>query len=51
VVNNMPGARTIISANYTFNQAPKDFTLIDSFDGGIVPSQLSGSFSVQFDLT
>jgi tripartite-type tricarboxylate transporter receptor subunit TctC len=23
VVNNMPGAGTIISANYTFNQAPK----------------------------
>src|SRR5215207_6631791 len=38
VVNNMPGAGTIISANYTFNQAPKDGTLINSFDGGIVPS-------------
>jgi tripartite-type tricarboxylate transporter receptor subunit TctC len=51
VVNNMPGAGTIISANYTFNQAPKDGTLINSFDGGIVPSQLYGSSAVQFDLT
>jgi hypothetical protein len=37
VVNNMPGAGTIISA-------------INSFDGGIVPSQLYGSSAVQFDL-
>lgn len=49
MVNNMPGAGTIISANYTFNQAPKDGTLINSFDGGIVPSQLYGSSAVQFD--
>ena len=51
LVNNMPGAGTLISANYTFNQAPKDGTLINSFDGGIVPSQLYGSSAVQFDLT
>ena len=51
VVNNMPGAGTLISANYTFNQAPKDGTLINSFDGGIVPSQIYGSSAVQFDLS
>lgn len=50
VVNNMPGAGTLISANYTYNQAPKDGTLINSFDGGIVPMQIYGSKSVQFDL-
>jgi tripartite-type tricarboxylate transporter receptor subunit TctC len=50
LVNNMPGAGTLISANYTYNQAPKDGTLINSFDGGIVPSQIYGSKSVQFDL-
>ena len=50
LVNNMPGAGTMISANYTYNQAPKDGTLINSFDGGIVPSQIYGSKSVQFDL-
>jgi tripartite-type tricarboxylate transporter receptor subunit TctC len=32
VVNNMPGVGTIISANDTFYQAPKDGTLINSFD-------------------
>ena len=50
LVNNMPGAGTLISANYTYNQAPKDGTLINSFDGGIVPMQIYGSKSVQFDL-
>jgi len=46
----MPGAGTLISANYTYNQAPKDGTLINSFDGGIVPMQIYGSKAVQFDL-
>jgi tripartite-type tricarboxylate transporter receptor subunit TctC len=50
LVNNMPGAGTLISANFTYNQAPKDGTLINSFDGGIVPSQIYGAKSVQFDL-
>lgn len=50
LVNNMPGAGTLISANYTYNQAPKDGTVINSFDGGIVPMQIYGSRSVQFDL-
>jgi len=50
LVNNMPGAGTLISANFTYNQAPKDGTLINSFDGGIVPMQIYGSKSVQFDL-
>ena len=51
LVNNMPGAGTMISVNYTYNSAPKDGTLINSFDGGIVPLQLYGSKAVQFDLT
>lgn len=50
LVNNMPGAGTMISANYTYNQAPKDGTLVNSFDGGIVPSQIYRSKGVQFDL-
>ena len=50
LVNNMPGAGTLISANYTYNQGLKDGTLINSFDGGIVPMQIYGSRSVQFDL-
>jgi tripartite-type tricarboxylate transporter receptor subunit TctC len=50
MVNNMAGAGTMISANYTYNQAAKDGTVINSFDGGIVPSQIYGASSVQFDL-
>ncbi len=50
VVNNMPGAGTMISVNHSYNNAPKDGTFINSFDGGIVPSQIYGSKAVQFDL-
>ena len=50
LVNNMVGAGTMVSANYTYNQAPKDGTVINSFDGGIWPSQLYGSSAVQFDM-
>jgi tripartite-type tricarboxylate transporter receptor subunit TctC len=51
VVTNMVGAGTMVSANYTYNQAPKDGTVINSFDGGLWPSQLYGSPAVQFDMT
>ena len=51
LVNNMVGAGTMVSANYNYNQAPKDGTVINSFDGGIWPSQLYGSSAVQFDMT
>ena len=51
LVNNMVGAGTMVSANYTYNQAPRDGTVINSFDGGLWPSQLYGSPAVQFDMT
>ncbi len=51
LVNNMVGAGTMVSANYTYSQAPRDGTVINSFDGGIWPSQLYGSSAVQFDMT
>jgi tripartite-type tricarboxylate transporter receptor subunit TctC len=51
LVNNMVGAGTMVSANYTYNQAPRDGTVINSFDGGLWPSQLYGSSAVQFDMT
>ena len=44
------GAGTMVSANYTYNQAPRDGTVVNSFDGGLLPSQLYGSSAVQFDL-
>ena len=46
LVNNMVGAGTMVSANYTYNQAPRDGTVINSFDGGLWPSQLYGSSAV-----
>jgi tripartite-type tricarboxylate transporter receptor subunit TctC len=51
LVNNMPGAGTMISVNHSYNNAPRDGTFINSFDGGIVPQQLYGSKAVQFDLS
>ena len=51
LVNNMVGAGTMVSANYTYNQAPRDGTVVNSFDGGIWPSQLYGASAAQFDLT
>jgi tripartite-type tricarboxylate transporter receptor subunit TctC len=51
IVNNMVGAGTMVSANYTYNQAPRDGTVVNSFDGGLWPSQLYGSPAVQFDMT
>ena len=51
VVSNMVGAGTMVSANYTYNQAPKDGTVINSFDGGLFPSQLYGSKAIKFDFT
>jgi len=50
LVNNMVGAGTMVSANYTYNQAPRDGTVVNSFDGGIWPSQLYGASAAQFDL-
>jgi tripartite-type tricarboxylate transporter receptor subunit TctC len=50
LVNNMVGAGTMVSANYTYNQAPRDGTVLNSFDGGLWPSQLYGSSAAQFDL-
>lgn len=51
LVTNMPGAGTMISLNHMYNSGARDGTLINSFDGGLVPSQIYGSKSVQFDLT
>jgi len=49
LVNNMVGAGTLVSANYTYNQAPRDGTVINSFDGGLLPAQLYGSPALQLD--
>ncbi len=50
IVDNMPGAGSIIAANHVFNAAPKDGTVIGNISGPIVLEQLFGAPSVQFDM-
>lgn len=50
IVENMPGAGSIVAANHTFNAAPKDGTLIGNISGPIVLEQLFASPAVQFDM-
>jgi tripartite-type tricarboxylate transporter receptor subunit TctC len=50
VVDNMPGAGSIIAANHTFNAAPKDGTVIGNISGPIILEQLFGNPAIQFDM-
>jgi len=50
IVQNMPGGGGLIAANYMFNAAPKDGTVIGLFHEAQVMSQLTGGEGVQFDL-
>ena len=50
IVDNMPGAGSIVAANHTFNAAPKDGTVIGNISGPIVLEQLFGTPAVQFDM-
>jgi tripartite-type tricarboxylate transporter receptor subunit TctC len=50
IVDNMPGAGSIIAANHTFNAAPKDGTVIGNISGPIILEQLFGTPAVQFDM-
>ena len=51
VVQNMPGAGSLRSANTLFNVAPKDGTAIGMFGRGIAMEPLIGSSPAQFDAT
>lgn len=51
VVNNMPGAGSLASANYLYNVAPKDGTAMATFGRGIAMEPLIGSGKFQFDAT
>jgi len=50
LVDNMPGAASIIAANHVYNVAPKDGTVIGNVSGPIVLEQLFGSPAVQYDM-
>jgi tripartite-type tricarboxylate transporter receptor subunit TctC len=50
IVQNMPGGGGMVAANYMFNVAPKDGTVIGLFHEAQVMSQLTGGEGVDFDL-
>ena len=49
VVQNMPGAGSIASANYLFNAAAKDGTIFGTFGRGVPMEPLIGAAKVQYD--
>jgi tripartite-type tricarboxylate transporter receptor subunit TctC len=49
IVDNMPGAGSLIAANYTYNQAKPDGLTIGHFIGGVVVGQLLGNPAAQFN--
>ena len=49
VVNNMPGAGGMVSANHVATQAPKDGTVMGMFNRGAVLSAILGSKDAKFD--
>ena len=49
VVQNMPGAAMLISANYIFNSAPRDGTVIGHWSGPLILQHMMGNPAVQFD--
>jgi tripartite-type tricarboxylate transporter receptor subunit TctC len=50
IVDNMPGAGSIIAANHTFSAAPKDGTVIGNISGPIILEQLFGNSAAQYDM-
>lgn len=50
IVENMPGAGSIILANHVYNAAPKDGTFIANISGPIILEQLFNNPAVQFDM-
>jgi tripartite-type tricarboxylate transporter receptor subunit TctC len=49
VVQNMPGAAMLIAANYIFNSAPRDGTVIGHWSGPLILQHMMGNPAVQFD--
>jgi tripartite-type tricarboxylate transporter receptor subunit TctC len=50
IVENMPGAGSILAANYIARSAPKDGTAVANIGGPVILNQLFGSSGVEFDL-
>jgi tripartite-type tricarboxylate transporter receptor subunit TctC len=49
VVENRTGAGSLVAANYLFNQAPKDGTVIGNWIGPLVLQQVLGNKAAKFD--
>jgi tripartite-type tricarboxylate transporter receptor subunit TctC len=49
IVENMPGAGSLIAANYVSRVGPKDGTVIAHTEGGLVLQQILGMDGVEFD--
>ena len=49
VVQNMPGAAMLIAANYIFNSAPRDGTVIGHWSGPLILQHLMGNPAVKFE--
>lgn len=49
VVENRPGAGSLIAANYIYNQAPHDGTVIGNWIGPLVLQQVLGNKAAKFD--
>lgn len=49
VVQNMPGAGMLIAANYIYNSAPRDGTVIGNWSGPLIMQHMMGNPAVQFE--
>src|SRR6266478_1914291 len=49
VVQNMPGAAMLIAANYTYNSAPRDRTVIGNWSGPLILQHMMGNPAVLFE--
>ena len=49
VVQNMPGAGMLIAANYIFNSAPRDGTVIGNWSGPLILQHMMGNPAVLFE--
>jgi tripartite-type tricarboxylate transporter receptor subunit TctC len=49
IVQNMPGAGMLIAANYTYNSAPRDGTVIGHWSGPLILQHMMGNPAVQFE--
>ena len=50
VVQNMPGAGSMVAANYVFNRGAKDGSEIGMLNGAVILEQLFGNAGVNFDM-